>query len=620
MIYLKIILLLLSFAGYLTYIAKRAGLSLVQAPFLFCCFISVFLYVFAIAGGLLVGTYVALIIGLGLFALAIYKKWLSIQIFKDFDFSYLLFIAPYCVLYFAITPDFKFLGWDEFSFWASSQKLIHGTGELYKEHSPIFLKSYPPGQQLFQYYLTKMTFWSEKNVLFTQIFWVLSGLMCVAGTLVKRPLHAGITFLTSCAFLYYFNFSFSTLYSDPLLGICFATCVAFAYKHRAGIIPSLALFLSMASLVLIKEIGIFLALVALSIAFVSRCCKNEQAAIPLSKRIIPALGSTLALTAGLFVVMKTWSWYLGSINSIRPIATPTFAQFSESPLRERTAQTMTEFWLRVVKPGYLTISDIPTEATPSILVFIIGMIAISILLVFITNHGQRVKTFLTLFMLFAGALAYIAVLVFSFLVLFTEYEGVRLASFERYLSTYAFAWFLIAYTMLCAEIFRRDVKYAVLLQLVCIGLVLHFAPQLYFKEIRKIESSGPVNDLRVAVDDFAATVKKHIARDEKVYFIAQNTNGLERAVFTYAMLPFSSSMEWCWSLGEKYFDGDVWTCNISLESVLKGYSYLALYKADEQFWKNNANLFDASVFGNKAGIFRINRKPDGTIQTLSKFD
>jgi hypothetical protein len=115
-------------------------------------------------------------------------------------------------------------------------------------------------------------------------------------------------------------------------------------------------------------------------------------------------------------------------------------------------------------------------------------------------------------------------------------------------------------------------------------------------------------------------VKKHIAKDEKVYFIAQNTNGLERAVFTYAMLPFTSSMEWCWSLGQKYFEGDVWTCNTSLESVLKGYTYLALYSADEQFWKNNGTLFDPSVIGAKSGVFKINRQPNGSIQSFSKLD
>jgi hypothetical protein len=620
MTYIKILVLLLSFVGYVTYISKRAELSLIQAPFLFCCFISIFLYAFAIAGALVLGTYLALALGLCLFVLSICKKWLSRHTFQNFDFSYLIFIAPYCVLFFAIAPEFKFLGWDEFSFWASSQKLIFGTGELYKEHSPIFLKSYPPGQQLLQYYLTKLTFWSEKNVLFAQIFWVLSGLMCVAGTLIKRPIHAAITFLTSCAFLYYFNFSFSTLYSDPLLGVCFAVCVAFAFTYKSGFISSFALFLSLATLVLIKEIGIFLALVALAIAFISRCLDTESTDTALPKKIFYAAISTLTLTAGLFAVSKTWTWYLGTINSIRPISVPGLADFSVSPLRERTAQTMAEFWARLLKPGYIPVADTPLAVSPSVLTFFLGMIILSVLLVVISRKYYRLKAGFTTVILAGGAFAYVAVLIFSFLVLFTEYEGVRLASFERYLSTYTFAWFLVLYTLLSAEIFRRKLKYALPLQLVCISLIIYFVPKLYFQEVRNIQSVGPVNDLRVSVDQFALMVKKHIAKDEKVYFIAQNTNGLERAVFTYAMLPFTSSMEWCWSLGQKYFEGDVWTCNTSLESVLKGYTYLALYSADEQFWKNNGAFFDPSVIGAKSGVFKINRQANGAIQSFSKLD
>jgi hypothetical protein len=465
-----------------------------------------------------------------------------------------------------------------------------------------------------------MTFWSEKNVLFAQIFWVLSGLMCVAGTLIKRPIYAAITFLTSCAFLYYFNFSFSTLYSDPLLGVCFAVCVAFAYTNKSGIVSTFALFLSIATLVLIKEIGIFLALLALAIAFISRCFDAESSETVLSKKIFYAAISTLTLTAGLFAVSKTWAWYLSTINSIRPISVPGLADFSVSPLRERTAQTMAEFWARLLKPGYLSVADTPLAVSPSVLSFFVGMIILSVLLVVISRKYHRLKTGLTTVILAGGAFAYVAVLIFSFLVLFTEYEGVRLASFERYLSTYTFAWFLILYTLLSAEIFRRKLKYALPLQLVCISLTIYFVPKLYFQEVRNIQSIGPVNDLRVSVDRFALMVKKHIAKDEKVYFIAQNTNGLERAVFTYAMLPFTSSMEWCWSLGQKYFEGDVWTCNTSLESVLKGYTYLALYSADEQFWKNNGTLFDPSVIGAKSGVFKINRQQNGTIQSFSKLD
>lgn len=620
MIYIKIILLLMSFVGYVTYITKFSKLNVIQAPFLFCCFTSIFLYAFAIVGALVLGTYLVLVVGLLLFAFCIYKQWLNIHTFKLVDIKYFIFTAPYFALYFAISKDFKFLGWDEFSFWASSQKLIFETGELYKEHSPIFFKSYPPAQQLFQYYLTKLTFWSEKNVLFAQIFWVLSGLMCVAGTLITRPLQAAITFLTSCAFLYYFNFSFVTLYSDPLLGVCFAASVALAYKNKTDLASTLALFLSMAILVLIKEIGIFLALVALSIAFINRCIELGSVDTSRFKKILPAITATLVLAIGLLAVMKTWSWYLGTINALRQMNLPVLADFSNSPLRERSAQTMIEFWARLAKPNYLEMANAPANSSTSIAAFAIRMIALSTFLIFITSRHQRVKIVATTFTLAAGAIAYTVVLLFSFLVLFTEYEGVRLASFERYLSTYTIAWFLILYSLLASEIFSRDIKFAALSQLVCISLVIYFVPRVYFQDIRKIESVGPINNLRISVDNFALAVKKNMGPDEKVYFIAQNSNGLERAIFTYAMLPFTSSTEWCWSLGEKYYDGDVWTCNTSLKNVLKGYDYLALYSADTQFWQTNAALFNSSALGTKSGIFKINRKVDGGIQSLTKID
>ena len=212
MIYLKTLLLILSFAGYLTYLSRRVGLSIAQAPFIFCCLICIFLYSFAIVDELVLGAYFAFILGLALLVISTYNKSLQTHLLKSFNCSCVIYIVPYGLLFIAISQGFKFLGWDEFSFWALSQKIIFDTGALYKENSPISYKFYPPAQQLFQYYLTKMTFWSEKNVLFAQIFWVLSGLMCVAGTLINKSLYAAITFLFSCAFLYYFNFSFSKFF------------------------------------------------------------------------------------------------------------------------------------------------------------------------------------------------------------------------------------------------------------------------------------------------------------------------------------------------------------------------------------------------------------------------
>ena len=103
---------------------------------------------------------------------------------------------------------------------------------------------------------------------------------------------------------------------------------------------------------------------------------------------------------------------------------------------------------------------------------------------------------------------------------------------------------------------------------------------------------------------------------DKIYFVAQNTNGLERVMFYYAMLPYTSSMSWCWSIGEKYFEGDVWTCNTGLVDLLKGYDYLALYTGDAQFWKRAEPVFQAGSAGMTRGIFKIRRALDGSIERL----
>lgn len=621
MIFFKALLLIFSFAGYIVFITKRLNLAFVQTPFIFCCFISLFLYSFALLDQLSIGAYLACIIGLVLFFISIYKNSKGSIEFKKFHPSNVLFLIPFLLLYQSISNDFRFLGWDEFSFWASSQKFIFSTNGLYKEHSPIFFKSYPPAQQLFQYYFTKMTLWSEKNVLYAQVIWVLSGLMLIAGTLIQRPWFAALAFLTSCSFLYLFNFSFSTLYSDPLLGICFAASIALAIKYQRNLGSTVALLLSLSVLALIKEIGVSLALVTLAVTFLSvMTSKTFQPNTSSSNRIIKAFGITFGLGLGLLVVVKSWSWYLGTINALRKVTLPTLANFTEAPLKERLTQTLAEFFSRLSKSGYLAHSEYSGISSPSILFYFVVMIVVSVLLIFLSNRSERLKNSITMLILFGGAVAYSGVLLISFLVLFTEYEGVRLASFERYLSTYAIAWFLVCYALLINSLSKMKLKYAILTNVLLIVSFAYYVPKLFFHEIFKIESTGPVNSLRHSVDQFASLVKKHIASNEKVYFIAQNTNGLERAIFTYAMLPYTSSMEWCWSLGEKYFDGDVWTCNTSLESVLKGYQYLALYAADTQFWKNNEQYFDPSENGRKTGVYKVNRTPYGLIDSFKKVE
>ncbi len=40
-----------------------------------------------------------------------------------------------------------------------------------------------------------------------------------------------------------------------------------------------------------------------------------------------------------------------------------------------------------------------------------------------------------------------------------------------------------------------------------------------------------------------------------------------------------------WSVGSKYGQSDLYTCDQLLKDLLKGYDYLALFKSDKKFWK-----------------------------------
>jgi hypothetical protein len=118
------------------------------------------------------------------------------------------------------------------------------------------LKSYPPIQQLFQYHVLQFFLWSEKNTLFAQDIWLLSGALLIANQPKLGVLPKTIVFLSLTSLVYAFGYSFSSIYSDALMGICFAAAVCLAAKREQSFSVWLALVLSLCVLILLKEIGI----------------------------------------------------------------------------------------------------------------------------------------------------------------------------------------------------------------------------------------------------------------------------------------------------------------------------------------------------------------------------
>jgi hypothetical protein len=437
MMYFNVALLILSCLGYLKFIAEKLRLGFGIAPFAYCCFVALLLYFFGIVDLLVWGFWLATAVGLGLLAAGVAG---SRQRFFDFakPVSLALLILSLLVwLYWAIDGDFRFLLWDEFSFWAASTKLIYTTDSLFKENSPIFLKSYPPVQQLFQYYVLQFFSWSEKTALFAQDLWLLSGVLCIASLPRAGAITKIVLLLLVATLVYAFGYSFSSLYSDALLGICFVAALSFAVKEDQSAATWAALALSVGVLLLLKEIGILLALLACFIYAVNLLLANRfqrqslgDVHVAFASRLRANWFKIASIFIWMFVVMQSWAWYVRSIGASRALAIPTLAQWRDESHQRRLLTTLGELMHRMAETGYPSISIPFTQWHPTILLIVTVLSLLSLLAIYQTEAGQRLFRGLTMGALFIGFWGYLAALLLSYLIVFTEYEGIRLASFE----------------------------------------------------------------------------------------------------------------------------------------------------------------------------------------------
>lgn len=604
---LKFLPLFVSTLGYLGFAILMLKVRPLLAPLLWACFVTTFIYCFAILGLLELGARTALILGVVLGAIALYKQRKSLPK-PDLNWlSLIIFAVPFVIAFTATPKDFVFLAWDEVGGWAKTQKLIYDTDALLNANSPMSLRSYPPGQQLFQYYFTKSSWWSEKHLLVAQNIFLLSGLLALVGALITRITWAALVYLTLLPVIYFFHFDYTTIYADPMLASVFAGCLGLALKPRSGRIDDLVLAVCLCGFVLLKDIATVFAALCLALYCVN--VFNSQAAasaITIRQRLTQTGTALFISVAAIFAVLRSWQWYVSVIGSSKnePLHV-TLKTFTEAAFQSRLGTTVSGFIFQVFKPDYFSGSFGSHSFNLSLAGIVATIVTIGALIVALTPSPRRMTMLLSIGGMFAGAIGYLLLLLWLYLTYFTEYEGTRLASFDRYSMTYLLAWGLASYTLLLAAVSRFTPRLLIVVPLLGLTLAFTFAPAKFYTDARQTPIDLANFEKKKKAQALADEVRKHIKSGEKVYFIAQNTNGYERHLFDYAMLPYPPVD--CWSIGKKYDAGDVWSCDRPLGFFLQGYAYVAIYHADARFWEENSELFAPEGRGKDSGVYRITR-------------
>ena len=586
------------------YAAARFGKRYEQTLPLCLMSMVLILFVFGLAGALEAGIVCLLVLALCFYILA------GLRLVKKRDIRGVLtnLITPgsvFFVLAWVLLTLWNYgkvaSSWDEFSHWMDIVKAVTYLGDFgTNPAAETTFQSYPPAMMLFQYTLQKVYMlvkpgagFSEWRAYFAfQVFFLAVLLPFFQNITFRHPLklalHGAIALLAP---LLFYNNLYSAVYIDPILGILLGAGFAMTLLRpaRDGLYTAY-ICLVCAMLTLSKDVGCACSL-GRARAYAADVLMDRQTT--LKKRLCFA---PLAL-ASAWLPKLLWSWELRTSGAkvsfggkIDWSVLVNVLQGRDTSYRSGLIRTYRDaLYSRSVSLGNVSLE---INYVGAMLVFFCALYLLWRL--FQAVRPQEGRKYAVILGLSAFWLAgYLISLPVIYMFKFSEYEAVRLASLERYLHiAYLGIWMLIlllAAHWVCQWSKRREWT-AVLL----VALLLA-VPTRIFVEFTRGDYVSQSVAARGAYEPLRKAISQTCDGDDRIYFISQETSGFDYWVSRFNARPNSFNGNYTWSIGEAFYDGDVWTRKMTPEQwqgeLLAQYDYVAVYKINDYFLEHFSGLF-----------------------------
>ena len=595
MSHIQILISVLCIFGIAHFIKTLGHSSTGSSAFHAAVWTSLFLY----AGALIdllpeVALSLRIIGGVGLLLLfrhAIRTKW---SLSADTGFIIFSMIVFYLICNTSIFRTFSQV--DDFTHWGRVSRFLTTDNALLTR--PLGVPDYPPIAGLFQYFFTRYSGFTDYLAIFAQGVITIS-----AAGLLLRPIDRFPIAIKTSAFLVTAIVVYSlpwilftglgTLQVDLLLGISFGTALISYYCREetnntyallVAVLP-IALFM-----VLLKPIGILFASIALGAVSIDY--------IRLRKRSF-VLKVTVVGLMFLVIFLGYFSWKqfllqhgIGETFSIKKVlGADILNTFTNNGEPSRQLLTLINFG------RYIFLSIHPS--TYWFLVCVItGLTALKV-----SKKTDSSFSLTSIFILFGGFASYLLILLILYMFSFTEYEGTRLASFERYTITYLLGMLIFFGGQLLYSAGSAPISRTLKLWLLGIALLCAAPNALYFARYTNKVLTQPntlyVNKVITVADD----VLRKTPPTSKVYFIYSNGSNDESNVFHYLIHPRHSNRE-CSSVRlphTVHARSDPWTCSLSVDefkSKLMRYDYVIFAQTSAEFWRDYAAALKIQPFNN----------------------
>ncbi len=200
---------------------------------------------------------------------------------------------------------------------------------------------------------------------------------------------------------------------------------------------------------------------------------------------------------------------------------------------------------------------------------------------------KRIIRLVDLWILLAG-IAYAAMMWLLYLTAFSEYEALELASFTRYMSSYAFAALLIAVSTMFYFALDKFRNY------ILVGSIILLENVFLFTGVKQLEP-GIISGDRLQFEGEVNYIMNTVPEDESVLLVMRGTDGAR------TMKAIGRMRYYCWPMdlngispGKQLFDGDMWSEDISANEFIQlvsGYRNIYFFGLDDYFIEKYSSTF-----------------------------
>lgn len=572
------------------------------------------IYISGIFGFLKLGVYI--VIGLSCLAIIytiydiIKNKKIKETIQNIITPGFLVFVLFY--IFFIIVHRGRLcVGWDEFSHWGDVVKAMFNINDFSTNpESMSMFKSYPPGMSIFQY------FWMVIGGIFREWYLYISYQIFAIALILPVFKNVNwkqiikiiclsllILFIPTIIYSGYYE----VIYIDAIVGIMFGYVLSNILLVKVyNKFDILKLSLSLSLLILLKDVGGFLALIAIIImVFDVVILKKETFCFKKiskkeKKEYLKLLAKILLIILIVILVKISWNINISNNNVTKSFSKPMFTKdlfkqiIGVQDFEIYQKETLHNFFIELSNSNITSVNAIDTNYY-----CLLSIISLILYLIYIkqkennSDNYFNKKLVLVNLVSIIGGIIYALGLLLLYITRFSSYEAVRLASFPRYLGIYCIG--LIIYLLLTYNYMLNKISVINKKKIVAILLtiVIIYIPFFKITELILVRSKSTI----VAREKYniVESKVKFLTKNEKknIYIISQNTTGYDFWVSKFILRPNYLSG---WSVGESYGEEDIWTIYKTAKQwqkeLIAGFDYVFIYKKDDQFVNQFKELFE----------------------------